>query len=105
MGYPTMKKVFIVISVAALLVVSTGALALGNEVGRAMTEARVIDPAAMIVDFSIARPVGFAALATGIVFFAASIPFSALGKNTGMAFEKMVVDPAKYTFLRPLGGF
>lgn len=100
-----LKKAFIVISIAVLLVVSTGSAAIGSETRKDLLESGGIDPAAMIVDFSAARPVGLASLVTGSVFFVASLPFSLLGGNTGMAYEKMIVDPARYTFLRPLGGF
>ncbi len=106
MGSSTVKKVFIVISIAAMLVVSSGSFALGSDdTRRALMETRDTDPAAMVVDFAVARPVGFAALVTGAVFFTVSLPFSALGGNTEVAFEKMVMDSARYTFLRPLGGF
>jgi hypothetical protein len=32
-----------------------------------------------------------------------SLPFSAMGGNTKTAFNKMVADPAAFTFKRPLG--
>ncbi len=105
MGYKALKKVFIVTSIVALLVVSTGSFALGSEAGRVQAQTGNIDPAAMVVDVAVARPVGFAALVTGAAFFAVSLPFSLLGGNTDMAFERMVADSAKYTFVRPLGGF
>ncbi len=89
-----------------MLVASTGSFALGSDdTRRDLMQTSDTDPAAMVVDFAVARPVGFASLVTGAVFFTASIPFSALGGNTGVAFEKMVMDSARYTFLRPLGGF
>jgi hypothetical protein len=59
----------------------------------------------MVADFLVARPIGFASLVIGAVSFVASLPFSALGKNVGEAFEYMIAEPAVYTFTRPLGGF
>ena len=59
----------------------------------------------MAADFLVARPLGLASLVTGSAAFIVSLPFSALGKNVGEAFDYMIVDPAVYTFTRPLGGF
>lgn len=64
------------------------------------------DPsAAMIADFIFVRPLGILATATGSVFFVGSAPFSALGGNIGAALDAMIVKPAKFTFVRPLGDF
>jgi len=63
------------------------------------------DPGGMIVDCLVARPVGFASLVVGTASFLVSLPFSALGRNTEQAFQSMVMDPGRYTFLRPLGNF
>lgn len=63
------------------------------------------DPAAMIADLVIARPVGLLATIGGTAFFIVSVPFSALGGNTEDAWKSLVVSPASYTFTRPLGEF
>ena len=57
----------------------------------------------MIYDFILVRPVGIVATAVGGVFYIISLPFSALGDNTGEAAQALVIDPAAYTFKRPLG--
>ena len=62
-------------------------------------------PEAMIVDIVAARPIGLVATITGTVVFVVSLPFSALGGNTGEAWDSLVVSPAKYTFRRPLGDY
>jgi hypothetical protein len=59
----------------------------------------------MIVDLVFARPLGLVATIVGTAFFIVSLPFSALGGNTQTAYEKMVEDPARFTFKRPLGQF
>ena len=59
----------------------------------------------MVADFLVARPLGFTSLVLGSVSFVVTLPFSALGKNVGQAYTYMIVDPAVYTFTRPLGGF
>jgi hypothetical protein len=56
-------------------------------------------------DLTFARPVGFIATVAGSVLFILALPFSAMGGNTGETARKLVVEPAKYTFSRPLGRF
>ena len=59
--------------------------------------------AAMIADFVFVRPAGCVAIATGAVFFTISMPFSALGGNFKQSVKKLVVEPFKFTWIRPLG--
>ena len=55
------------------------------------------------IDALIYRPVGLVAIPGGAVLFVLTAPFSALGGNVGQAWDRLVVTPAKYTFVRPLG--
>jgi hypothetical protein len=57
----------------------------------------------MVADMLFFRPLGIVATVMGTAFFIASLPFSLAGGNTKTAFQKLVVDPGKYTFNRPLG--
>ena len=57
----------------------------------------------MFVDFLLLRPLGIAVTAVGTVMFIVSLPFSASGGNVKEVFLKMVAEPAKFTFARPLG--
>ena len=57
----------------------------------------------MVMDFCLMRPLGIGATVVGTAFFIVSLPFSALGRNTGPAWDKMVADPFNFTFARPLG--
>ncbi|MFP4000019.1 MAG: hypothetical protein ACOCR8_01900 [Desulfosalsimonas sp.] len=63
------------------------------------------DGAAMAVDIFAARPLGLASTVFGAATFLVSLPFSALGKNVGEAYDLLIVSPALYTFDRPLGSF
>ena len=105
MEHSRFKKGFVISIVAVLLIVSSGYQAIGSEFRRGGVEKGGPDPGVMVADTLAARPVGFAALLTGTVIFTVSLPFSILGGNTGEAFEKLVKDPARYTFVRPLGNF
>jgi hypothetical protein len=59
----------------------------------------------MIADALLVRPLGMVATVGGTLMFVVSLPFSALGGNTGEAFDRLMVDPAAFTFTRPLGDF
>lgn len=61
--------------------------------------------AAMTLDMAVVRPISLAATVLGTGLFIVSLPISALGHNTGAAGERLVAEPAKYTFARPLGNF
>lgn len=56
----------------------------------------------MLADMAI-RPLGLAATVVGTVLFILSYPFSAWGENSDEAYQVLVVEPARYTFKRPLG--
>jgi hypothetical protein len=59
----------------------------------------------MLADLCLVRPFGIVASAVGIAAFVVSLPFTLLGNNTPEASQKLVVDPVKFTFKRPLGEF
>lgn len=62
-----------------------------------------ISAAAMAGDAVVGRPLGLVSLVLGFAVFIVSSPFSALGGNIGDAWGTLVVNPAKFTFARPLG--
>jgi hypothetical protein len=59
----------------------------------------------MLADTFMVRPLTLVGTAVGAVTFVITLPFSALGGNVGEAGQTLVVEPAKYTFVRPLGQF
>lgn len=95
------KKTLILAIVASLMIIPFGSAALAQEYFE--TE----DPGGgeMIFDLVVVRPVALVATAVGTVFYVVSLPFSALGGNAGVAGQKLVQEPASYTFTRPLGEF
>lgn len=58
----------------------------------------------MVLDALVVRPMGIAGTILGTVFFIGSLPFTILGGNVPEAAEALVIKPARYTFVRPLGG-
>ncbi len=95
------KKNLIIVLVLALVVVPFGSAALATE----YFEAEDPSGGAMLFDFAVVRPVGLIATALGSVAFVLSLPFSAMGDNVDTASEKLVKEPAAFTFTRPLGVF
>ena len=95
------KKSLIITIIAAMLIMPLATSASAIEYWD--TE----DPSGgeMVFDFVVLRPVGLVATAVGCVFWVVSSPFAALGGNMDVASEKLVKDPAAFTFKRPLGQF
>ena len=59
----------------------------------------------MLADTVLVRPAMFVATVGGLVAFIVTSPFSLIGGNLGEAGNTLVVEPAAYTFVRPLGKF
>ena len=57
----------------------------------------------MLADAFMVRPFMLAGTVLTTATFIVTLPFSALGGNVGESAEKLVKDPAAYTFTRPLG--
>ena len=57
----------------------------------------------MLADTVLVRPPMILATLAGVVVFVVTLPFSALGGNVDEAGKTLVIEPAEYTFLRPLG--
>ena len=95
------KKILVITTIAAIMIMPIATTSFAGEYFE--TE----DPSggAMMFDLAVVRPVGIVATAVGCVFFVVSSPFSALGGNIDTAGEKLVKDPANFTFKRPLGEF
>lgn len=91
------KNPVIVYLIAAMILIPFGATAV------AQTE--VPGAAAMISDTVFARPLGIGAMIVGTAAFVVSLPFSALGGNVKQAFNQMMAQPTRFTFMRPIGVF
>ncbi len=58
----------------------------------------------MAVDLVLLRPLGIAATAIGCAFFVAGLPFTIWSsRRLKQAGTHLVLEPATYTFVRPLG--
>jgi hypothetical protein len=95
------KRSMILLLIAAMIFIPFGTSALAQS----KTMDNNVSGEAMAADFFVVRPFGIVASVVGSAIFIVSLPFSALGGNTKIAYQKLVKDPAKFTFKRPLGEF
>jgi hypothetical protein len=95
------KQTMVFLLIATLVLVPFGTSVLARE--GSLDERKTAG--AMTADLVFVRPLGIVATVLGSVVFVVSLPFSALGNNTKEASQKLVKDPAQFTFKRPLGEF
>jgi hypothetical protein len=95
-------KITIVALVASLALLFQGTAVTAQERIQALDDDKA---GYMMGDLVVMRPLGIAATAVGAVFYVLSLPFSLAGGNEPEARQKLMGDPAGYTFTRPLGEF
>lgn len=61
--------------------------------------------AEIIADALFVRPFSLASIVIGSVVFVVALPFSIPTRSVGIVGQIVVVDPCKYTFVRPMGEF
>ena len=95
------KKTFVMLLVVAFVTTSFAS----STFAQATLQDEEISTENMLADALIVRPLGICATILGVGLFVISLPFSVLGKNVKEAGQKLVIAPAKFTFVRPLGEF
>ncbi len=98
------KQTLVIFMIAILVFIPFAATAMAQSGGGGYNEEKG-GAGSMIFDLVLLRPFGILATVAGSTLFIVSLPFTAVGGNTGTTYEKMVEKPAKYTFVRPLGQF
>ncbi|MCD4716658.1 MAG: hypothetical protein K8R45_07950 [Desulfobacterales bacterium] len=88
---------FILLCVFFLTATLSPALAQDSEADSEITAA------SMIGDLFVLRPLGFVATILGTALFIVTLPVTAAVGDTKVAQEKLVTEPGKFTFERPLG--
>ena len=86
---------------AVLLVCATSLVHAAEDSYMARTED--VSAETIIVDGLLLRPGGLVATVVGTAVFVVTLPFSIPTKSVDKAAQKLIVDPARYTFVRPLG--
>jgi len=57
----------------------------------------------MAVDIIVVRPLSLAGTVLGTAIYIVALPFNALTLNFKEPARRLILEPAKYTFVRPLG--
>jgi hypothetical protein len=93
------SRSLLAITVAGIVLLST-ALVQAQET---TTDLQDGSAAAIVVDAIFLRPAGFIGTVIGAVTFVVTLPFSAPTHTVDNTAKKLVVEPAQFTFTRPLG--
>ena len=93
------KQSIVFVVITTLMIMPLGSISFAQD----QPQDQEITAEKMIFDFIVVRPLGIVATTVGTCFFIVSLPFSLGGGNTKVAYQKMIVEPLKYTFKRPLG--
>jgi hypothetical protein len=90
-----------VMTMAIFLIVTTS---LGQEEGYTPPPTpKEATAEAMLADVLLLRPFGLAATILGTAVFIVALPFTLPTRSVDEAAQKLIVDPGKFTFARPLG--
>lgn len=90
---------FVAVAASILLLASTAA---GSDLGW-VDDVEEPSGVAMAADLLVARPLGLVVTAVGTVFFVLGLPFAAMAGDIDTPAQLLVGEPARYTFVRPLG--
>ncbi|HAO19602.1 MAG TPA: multidrug transporter [Desulfobacteraceae bacterium] len=102
------KRYFIfllIIGLAVIPVVHGAEVQERPQTERSQTEKEAKDAGVVAIDLLISRPLGILATVAGGAIFLVSLPISAMTGQTRMVYDKMVREPARYAFKRPIGDF
>jgi hypothetical protein len=88
-----------------LVSASLGMIFLASVLATPLPAAEPVEPSPdeVAADLLFVRPVALSSIIVGSGIFVVGLPFTIPTKNLGLAWKKLVVEPAKYTFAKPLG--
>jgi 23S rRNA A2030 N6-methylase RlmJ len=95
-------RTLILVLIAALVAAPLSAAATTQDT---FAEAEEATGAQMAADLLLVRPVGIAATLVGSAIFIVALPFTLISGDTQHSLDKLIKEPGKYTFNRPLGYF
>ena len=93
----------IMISAVLATVLLMGAITPGEAQEYRLRPRNDASPELMAADAILGRPLGVVATVGGLGLFIASLPFTIASGSTNEAAQKLVGEPASWTFQRPLG--
>ncbi len=98
------KSTALSLAAATLLLLSTAAAAGGsNNASFSSENDTTPSSGAIAADILLLRPLSFVGTVLGTVVFVAGLPFEAIAGDVSGPAKRLVVEPAKFTFSRPLG--
>ena len=101
--FTKIKKSLIIFLIITFCFSSFGTMAFAE--GENLDDDNTLSAERIVVDLFFVRPLGIASTVLGSAVFIISLPFSTLGGNAKEVFNTVVVEPAAFSFTRPLGEF
>ena len=98
-----LTKFFLVPLLVAALVFSSAGFSAFAKTGKLGAAEGEPTGEQMVADLFFLRPVGVLATAFGSLCFVVSLPFTGPTKTAKQSWDKLVADPAEFTFARPMG--
>lgn len=89
-----MKKIAAVFFLAVFLAVSTASSA---------AQKKGPSGEAIVFDLVLGRPLGLVTIVAGTAIFIVGLPFTLPTGSVGVAADKLIADPFRFTFIRPVG--
>jgi hypothetical protein len=96
-----LKQSMVLFLVATLTILPFGSAA----VAQVEFEPEQPSAGAMTYDLVILRPVGIVSIATCAAIWVVAFPVALIGGSVKPATQRLLVEPFKFTFPRPLGAF
>lgn len=93
-----MKKVAAALFLAVFLAVSTASQASMEPQTR-----REPSGEAIVFDIILGRPLGLVTIVAGTAIFIVGLPFTIPTGSVGTSAKKLIADPFRFTFIRPVG--
>jgi hypothetical protein len=94
-----MKKLITILSLAVLLTLPSAS----THASDLSSDYEETNGTAIVLDVLIARPLGITSLAIGTVVFIVALPYTIPSWTIGRTADKLIADPFRFTFLRPVG--
>lgn len=93
-----MKKIAAVFFLAVFLSVTSVS-------GAAQEDQKRHEPSgeAIVFDLVLGRPIGLVTLVAGTAIFIVGLPFTLPTGSVGVAADRLIADPFRFTFVRPVG--
>ncbi len=98
------SRIFSVVAAAALLAASASAAA-GDDINASFSSESDTTPSsgAIAMDLLVLRPLSLVGTVLGTAVFIVGLPFEAMSGDVSGPANRLVAQPAKFTFTRPLG--